>query len=130
MHLLFTDVSQSLSVELGDMSWETLTQNQTLDISSTDNAQTAVTTLSAIINSLNSEVGTTAAYDSAVDSLVEQMSVSQQNLAASIEALTSIDIADTRQQLDVALRVYNSCIASMAADQRANQLLERLLDIR
>ena len=58
---------------------------------------------------------------------MNQMQVSQENLAASVEELSAIDIADTRQELDTALGVYTACIAAMSADQTSRKLLEQLL---
>lgn len=122
-----TDVSQTLTLSLNDMSWTVLTNGTSLKIDSTENAQTATTILNTIVERLNAEIGITAAYDKAVDSLVQQMEVSQQNLSAAVEELTAIDIAETREQLDTALRVYNACIGAIMADNRAQQTLQKLV---
>lgn len=124
-----TDVSQTLSLRLTDMSWAVLTSGKDLSIETQTAAQDATKILSDIVRSLNSEIGLTAAYDKAVDSLFQQMEVSQQNLSAAVESLTAIDIAETREQLDKALQTMSAAMAAIMADNRARKTLERLFDI-
>jgi flagellin-like hook-associated protein FlgL len=124
-----TDVSQKLTLDLGDMSWNILTANNTLSIDSQTAAEEATGILNEVIQKINAEIGITASYDKAVDSLVDQIEVQQENLAASIEDLTALDVSETREQLDSALQVYTACIASIRADQQAKQLLNQLLQL-
>jgi flagellin len=125
-----TDVEQTLTLKLGDMSWHTLVGSTALKVDTQENAKQATVKLDLAVDSLNNEIALNASYDKAVDSLLEQMQVSSQNLSASVEELSTIDIAETRQELDQALRIYNSCIAAIFADQKANRVLEGLLEVR
>ena len=124
-----TDVSQRLVLDLGDMSWNKLAGGKNLSINTQAEAQDATSVLSDIVDKLNAEIGTTAAFDKSVDSLVQQMEVSQQNLSAAVDGLQSLNIPQAREQLDRALQGYSAGISAITADQRANQTLQQLLQI-
>ena len=76
---------------------------------------------------MNQEVALTAAYDKAVDSLIQQNKVSQQNLTSSVQLLIEVDLAETRNDLDSALERITSCVAALQADNTSRTAIQALL---
>lgn len=124
-----TDVSQTLTLTLGDMTWSTLVGNKVLQVSTQEAAQLATSIINNAIDIINAEIAMTASYDKTVDSLIEQDVVSSENLAAAIYDMDAVDLPDTKQEQDTALAKADGAIASIVADQKLQATLEKLLGI-
>ncbi|MDX2049846.1 MAG: hypothetical protein SFT93_01505 [Rickettsiaceae bacterium] len=127
-YIVGTDVSQTLSVSLRNMTWSVLTGGQSISVDSQSNANTATIILSDIVNVISSEIGDTSAIEVAVGSLKQQLIVSQQTLSASLQDLIGIDITEARTELDYAMQTFQGCIGAMLAEQRANAELSKLIN--
>lgn len=129
MIIVGTDIHQNMELDFKDMRWSKLTDNEEISINSQDKAMKATRKLKEIEKEIAREIANNSAMEKKISSLVMQRETTTQNLSAVVDKLQSLDIANSREELDNSLLNYNASINAIMTNNRAKRILQSLLDI-